>query len=402
MRKAWLTRNVLVLGVVSLLTDTSSEMILPLLPAFLTTVLGGGALALGWIEGLADGVASLLKFFSGRFSDRLHKTRPFVIAGYALASVVRPLVAISTVAWHLLAIRVADRVGKGLRTSPRDALIAASVPKECCGMAYGFHRAMDHAGAVLGPLLAVLILCVWPGSFRTVFWLAAIPGALVIIVVIFGIRDVNQGAQEVPGSSDGEIAVAKSSGWALARFLIPLGLFTLGNSSDVFLLLKAGSTDTPLIGLPLLWMAFHVVKSTTSLAGGWLSDRFGRRRMIVIGWFLYAGVYAGFAFAESRTAVVALFLVYGGYYGLTEGAEKALIAEIAPAQNRGAAFGWYHLVIGFLTLPASVLFGALWEMFGNRTAFLVGSTLALLGVVLLLCLTGFGKRVVVGEKHGPA
>lgn len=388
MRRQWLTRNVLVLGVVSLLTDSASEMVVPLLPVFLTGVLGAGASALGWIEGLADSIASLLKLLAGRWSDRLGRRRPFVVVGYCLASVVRPLVALATSAWHVLAVRASDRVGKGLRSSPRDALIAASVSPGQRGMAYGFHRAMDHAGAVLGPLLAVVILAIWPGELRMVFWLAAIPSALVIIVVLIWVREAapvrSAPGPECPAEMGPPAALVP--GRSLARFLLPLGVFTLGNSSDVFLLLKAGAAETPLYGLPLIWMGFHIVKSLTSLGGGFLSDRLGRRRLIVVGWFVYAGAYAGFAFAESQSAVLLLFLIYGSYYGLTEGAEKALIAEITPKETCGTAFGWYHLTVGLLTLPASVLFGGLWDVFGSQVAFLTGAGLALLGMVLLLVL----------------
>jgi len=390
---SWSTRNVVVLGLVSFLTDTASEMIVPLLPLFLTASLGAGAMALGWIEGLADATASVLKLLSGRWADRLGRNRPLVVAGYVISSCARPLVAAATVSWHVLAVRMADRTGKGIRTSPRDALLAASVPEGERGAAFGLHRAMDHSGAVLGPLLAAGFLAFVSQDLRLLFWLAAIPGAAAILVVWVGVResapdDGGAAAEETEATIRG----ASPASRPLLRFLVPLGLFTLGNASDVFLLLKAGGTRAPLATLPLLWMGLHVVKAAASVPGGRLSDRFGRRRVIAAGWIFYAAVYAAFAFAESPAAIWGLFLVYGLYHGLTEGAEKALIAEIAPRGKRGATFGWYHFTLGMLTLAASVLFGTLWELAGSRVAFLTSAALAVLAVVALALLRPPGLR----------
>ncbi|WP_428265858.1 MFS transporter [Haliangium sp.] len=383
--RSWLTRPVVLLGVVSLLTDTATEMIMPLLPVFLGT-LGAGALALGWIEGLADATASVLKLLSGRWSDRIGRRRPFVLGGYGLASLARPFVAAATAAWHVLAVRVADRVGKGLRTSPRDALIAGSVDEDQRGAAFGLHRAMDHAGAVLGPLIAFGFLLAWPNELRTLFWLTAIPGAAAVAVVVFGVREATDAPADEPGDRDPD---GPHDG-RLLRLLIPLGLFTLGNASDLFLLLKAGATRAPLVTLPLLWMGLHVVKMLASIPGGRLSDRWGRTRTIGLGWVFYAGIYAGFAFADSQATIWALFVAYGIYHGLTEGAERALVAELVPSVRWGSGFGWYHLTLGGLTLVASVLFGGLWEAFGSRTAFLTSAALALAAV---LCLAVIGPRL---------
>lgn len=386
--------NVLLLGVVSLLTDVSSEMILPLLPAFVTGVLGGGAMALGWMEGLAEATASLLKLLSGRWSDRLGRRRPFVLAGYALSSLARPAMAIAGAAWHVVAIRTLDRVGKGLRTSPRDALIAASVEPAFRARAFGLHRAMDHAGAVIGPLVAALYLVSFPGDLRTLFGLAAIPGTLAVIVLLF-VRDPSPESE--PGSLSGAaraVAPAASQPGSLPaesepgslpslpdsrlrRLLLPIGLFTLGNSSDIFLLLAVGGERAPLEELPLLWMCLHLVKTLASIPGGWLADRYGRREIIAGGWVFYALIYAGFAFATDGTAKRVLFVLYGIYHGLTEGPEKALISEVVPKGAWGAGFGWYHLTLGALALAASVIFGTLWELAGMRIAFLTSAALAL-------------------------
>ena len=386
--RAWLTRNVLALGLVSLLTDTATEAIIPLLPAFLMTLAGAGPVALGLIEGAADSVASLLKLVSGRAADRLGRNRPLVLAGYALSSLARPFIALAAIPAHVLAVRVADRVGKGLRTSPRDNLIAGSVPANQRGTAYGFHRAMDHAGAVLGPLLAVVFLTFWTKNLRLLFALTAIPGALAVLAILGGVREAAPPAPATPRPSAPPVPLPAGR---LARFLVPLAIFTLGNSSDVFLLLKAGTANgeagkIPLVGLPLLWMGFHVVKMLASTPGGRLADRLGRVRTIGLGWAVYALVYAGFAFAHSRAAVIGLFAVYGLYYGLTEGAEKALVADLAPAASRGTAFGWYHATVGLLALPAGLLFGGLWSAYGDAVAFGVGAGLALLALVLLVAL----------------
>ena len=373
----------------SLLTDAATEMAVPLLPVFITGVLGAGALTLGWIEGAADAAASILKLVSGRVADRSGKNRPLVIAGYSVSSFIRPFLGAATAAWHVLAIRLVDRVGKGLRTSPRDALIAASVSPNQRGAAYGLHRAMDHVGAVIGPLVAVAILTLWTDDLRIVFWLTVVPGILAVLVLIFGVREARPAEREDP-EVEPPSSVPSPPSRALARFLFPLGIFTLGNASDTFLLLKAGALQAPLATLPLLWTGLHVVKALTSLFGGHLADRWGRRRTIALGWSIHIIVYIGFALAESRTAIWSLFLVYGAHHGLSEGAEKALIAEIVPKRRRGTGFGWYHLTTGLLTLLASVIFGALWELFSSGAAFLTSAGLAVVALASLAALSPRG------------
>lgn len=385
-RRSWLSRNVLVLGLVSLLTDAASEMVVPLLPVFVTGVLGAGAAALGWIEGVANAVAALLRLFSGVWSDRLGRYRPFVICGYGLASVVRPLLALSTAVGHVLTIRAVDRVGKGLRGSPRDALIAGSVEAAERGRAFGLHRAMDHVGAFLGPLLALGVLTWWTTDLRTVFWLTAIPGALVIVVALLGVREVSAVAPVPAQRAESDAPV---EGGRLVLFLVPLGLFTLANASEVFLLLKAGASRSPLVSLPLLWMGLNIVKAVSSLPGGWLADRWGARRAISLGWLVFVATFVGLAFSTTRELVWALFLAYGLHHGLSEAAEKALVSRLAGARRWGTAFGWYHLTVGLLTLPASVLFGVLWDAASPRVAFL---TSAAIGLAALLCLWVLSPR----------
>ena len=378
-----LTGNVLWLSVVSLLTDFSSEMIYPLLPFFLTTVLGAGPAFLGLIEGVAETTASLLKLASGWFSDRIGKRKSLVLLGYGVASLVRPLIAIAGLPWQVLAIRFADRVGKGIRTAPRDALIAESIPPERHGAAYGYHRAADHFGAVLGPLTASALLLALPGRYRLVFALAAVPAILSVIVLAAKVHDTGVTARLAPKA---EFKGFSGLGRKFHLFLAIVLIFTLGNATDAFLLVRAQELGVPLALIPVLWGAFHVSKMIWSVIGGRLADRLGPRPAIIAGWLVYAATYVGFGFASQAWQVWALFAVYGLFYGLTEAPEKALVAAVAPANQRGAAFGAYHFSIGLGALPASVLFGLLWQRFGATTAFLVGASLSVIAATALLLL----------------
>lgn len=380
-RPAWLGRTVLSLAAVSLLTDASSEMIAPLLPIFLTSTLGASASMVGTIEGAAESTASLLKLASGWWSDRLPRRKPLVVAGYALASAARPLVAAAGSAGQVLAVRLADRVGKGIRGAPRDAILAAAVPASQRGRAFGFHRAADHLGAVIGPLVAFALLGVFGLSLRAVFWLAAVPAALAVLVLVVAVRE--EPAPPRPATPAPDAAAARPATRSLGALLVAVLVFTLGNSTDAFLVLRATQLGVPVALIPILWAALHVVKSASSTPGGALSDRLGRKPTIVAGWLLYALVYAGFAVAGAAWHVWALVIVYGVFFGLTEGAEKALVADLVAPHARGTAFGWYHLTVGLAALPASLLFGAIWDRRGAPAAFLTGAALALAASVLL-------------------
>jgi len=380
-----LTRNVVILGFVSLLNDAASEMIYPLLPVFLTSVLGAGPAALGMIEGIAESTASLLKLYSGYLSDRVKRRKGWVVAGYSISNVIRPLIAFAGSWVQVLALRFSDRVGKGLRTSPRDAMIADSTPPEFRGMAYGFHRAMDHGGAIVGPLLATGLLLLYHDSVSTVFLLSFIPGTLAVVLLLAGLRE--QEAARVTGGGTFNVR----SAWTempdgFRKYLLIILVFALGNSTDAFLLVRAQALGVPIALLPTIWVALHVVKMAFSVPGGMLSDRLGRKRIIVAGWVVYALVYAGFAFASRQWHVWGLFAAYGIYFGLTEGAEKALVADLAPVHLRGSAFGLYHLTIGIGAFPASLLFGLVWERLGSGAAFGMGAILALLSSVMLATL----------------
>jgi MFS family permease len=384
-----LGRNVFALSAVSFLTDVSSEMIYPLLPAFLTMVLGANASFIGAIEGAAETTAALLKLASGWWSDRVQKRKPLVFWGYFIASAMRPLVAIATSAVQVLGIRVADRVGKGIRNAPRDALISESVDPSIRGRAFGFQRAADNAGGVLGPLIAFAVLTWKIAELRTVFWLAAIPGALAVLVVAFGVRDIPRDAR-APARSGPDLSLPLG-----ARFWRVLGVifvFTLGNSTDAFLLLRANQLGVPVALAPILWAALHLVKTASNVPGGALSDRIGRQWTLIAGWALYAAVYLAFGLAHTAWQAWALFGVYGLFFGLTEGSERALISDLVPLERRGTAYGWYNLAIGLGALPASLMFGFVWDRYGPATAFLMGATLALVAAVGLLTATTGGQQ----------
>lgn len=388
-----LPRNVFAISLVSLLNDISSEIIYPFLPVFLSLTLGASPAIVGLIEGAAESLSSLLKLFAGYFSDRRGKRKVFVVLGYALANVVRPLLAFAT-SWHqVLAIRLTDRVGKGIRSAPRDAMIADTVTVEERGLAFGFHRAMDHSGAVIGPLIGYVLVMIFAanrnaptaGDFTRIFLLASIPALAAVLVVSFFVRETKR------IRSPAELETATLAPLSLRgfdnnfkRFLPIVALFTMSNSSDAFLLLRAQDAGVSITAIPLLWAALHVIKVLSSIFGGDLSDRLGRKRLIVSGWILYAAVYAGFAFVSSEVSVWALFLIYGIYFGLAEGAEKALVADLVRPEQRGTAYGLYNLAFGITVLPASLLMGALWSWQGPATAFLVSAALGSVAAVLLL------------------
>ena len=376
-----ITGNVLILGLVSFFTDVSSEMIYPLLPLFLTGMLGAGPAVLGLIEGVAESTASLLKLFSGVVSDRVRRRKRLVLFGYAFSALMRPLIGAAGSAMTVLAIRAADRVGKGIRTSPRDALIADSVDPSVRGKAYGFHRSMDHAGALVGPLIATLLLAYFVTDIRTVFWLAAIPGAIAVVLIAWKVTETGR---TIPEKSRVRLSLLPAG--PLRRYLLILFLFTLGNSSDAFLLLKAGTLGVPPFRIPLLWTFFHLVKMLSSMPFGALSDRVGRRTVIVAGWCVYALSYLGYAFARNELHIWLLFALYGLFYGLTEGVEKAFVADMAAPSLRGTGFGWYNFAVGAGALPASLLFGLIWQRFGGVAPFLFGAALSALSAVLLLVL----------------
>ena len=372
----------------SLLTDAATEAVYPLLPVFITQVLGGPPIALGMVEGAADATSSVLKVFAGRWSDRLGARKPIVVAGYALSSLVRPFIGLAASWGHVFAIRVIDRVGKGLRGAPRDAMLAALAPPGQRGRVFGYHWGMDHAGAAVGPLLATVFLWFSPDNYRLLFGLTIIPGLLAVLTLLRvpepsgGVASSGLSVERLPVER-GDKPLGLSLPAPLKRYLWILSVFTLGNSSDAFLLLRLSHSGVPLMGLTALWSAQHAIKALLSMRGGILSDRLGRRRLIVSGWLLYAIVYAGFAWSQSVEALIGWFMLYSVYASAVEGSEKALIADLSPEAMRATAFGWHAAVQGFGALAASVFFGLQWQAFGAPVAFMTGAALALTAALLL-------------------
>jgi len=415
--RAAIRGNVLMMGLVSLCTDASSEMIYPLLPVFLTGLapLGAAAVYVGLMEGVAESTASLLKAVSGRYSDRVGKRKAFAAAGYGLSTVCRSLMAAAGAGWEVVFLRFADRIGKGLRTAPRDALISDVVAEEHRGLAFSFHRAMDHAGAVLGPLAAIVILYgflgygVWQGSagaasakemraLRWLFGLALLPGLASMVILWKKVREVPprrgpaSGAPGCPGAAAGGATTGRLSGRFYA-FVAIATLFALGNSSDLFLVFYGKTRfQLGLLQIMGLWVMLHASKIVFSLPGGALSDRLGRGPVIAAGWVVYALVYLGLARAETTWAFGGLLLAYGSYYGMTEGAERALVAAFAPSERRGSAYGVYHGAVGLAALPASLLFGVFWAFLGPQLAFSIGAGLAGLAALLLMILLSSRRR----------
>jgi MFS family permease len=396
--KRRLPLNVWVMTATSFLTDVSTEMIVHVLPLFLANVLGASTAIIGLIEGAAETLSSLLKIVSGRISDRLGSRKWPAVAGYALSSISKPFLYVASNAAIVSASRLADRAGKGIRTAPRDALIADSIDPEHRGAAFGLHRAGDTAGAVVGIIIALIVVLATQSqtltlsreTFQILVLFAMIPAFAGVIVLSVGARDVARRS-----SAESEAPTARASWRALSpdfkTLLLAVALFTLGNSADAFLILRAQDQGMSVAGILALLIAFNTVYALLSAPLGTLSDRIGRRRLIVGGWLLYGLVYLGFAAASGPAMIVVLFLLYGVYYAAAEGAGKALVADLVPAEQRGTAYGLYNGVVGIMALPASALAGVLWQGIGTwpglgpGAPFAVGALLALgaSGILLL-------------------
>ncbi len=374
-----LSRNVRVLGFASLLNDVASEMIFPLVPTFLVGVLGGSKASLGAIEGVADSTASIVKLFAGGLSDRAGKRKAFVVWGYGLAAATRPLIGLATAPWQVLAVRTGDRFGKGIRTAPRDAMIADSAGPSKRGWAFGFTRAMDHLGAAVGPLLAFGFLALFPERLRLLFLLSAVPGVAVVMLVLWGLREPRL---ETKAGKEFHLTL-KPFSRDFRLYLLAMVVFTLGNSSDAFLLVRVGELGVATGVLPLLWCAFHIVKSAGSLMAGWAVDRLGPRPLIFAGWLVYAAIYLAFSLATTAIEGWIFFLLYGIFHALTEPAERTMVASLVGGEHKGLAYGWFNFAIGIAALPASVVFGLLYESFGAGIAFGWSAVLALAAAVIL-------------------
>ena len=376
--------QVVLLGLAALLNDSASEMIYPLLPVFLTATLGATPAIVGLIEAAADGLASILKYFAGARSDRIGRRKPLIVGGYGLAAASRALIAAATMWPLVLAARLIDRTGKGIRSAPRDAMISDVTPKEDRGRAYGFHRALDHTGAIVGPLLALLVLQVVGLTLRQTMYVAVIPGAIGTLLLAFLLRETRKDEAPAPKPASSFILPPSSFSPRFKRAIFAIALFSLANSSDAFLLLQAHAAGVTTAMLPLLWAAHHVIRSLFSTKAGALSDRMDRRRLLVAGWTIYALIYLAFPFAHSLTMFFTLFVLYAIPFTLAEGAERAWIADLVPAEVRGKSFGIYYLANGLCVLAGTALFGVIYQQFSPRAAFNTGAALALAAVVAVL------------------
>ncbi len=384
---AGIKKNVFFLSLVSLFTDVSSEMIYPLLPVFLSSVLGVGTVFIGLIEGIAESSASILKVFSGWFSDKIRRRKVLVFIGYSLSTVSKPLFALAAAGWHVLAVRFGDRVGKGIRTSPRDAIIADSTPVETRGRAYGFHRSMDTLGEVVGPLCAFALLpllgLTLGQKLRWLFLCSFIPAILAVAILAFFVRERIQQPKSKSSSSNirpGWSQFSSNFKW----FILITAIFTLGNSSDAFLIVRADKSGISLRFIPLLWLAKSIIYTVTAFPAGILSDKLGRKKIITIGFLIYSLVYFGFAFASKSIHIWVLFAIYGLFYGLTDGVFRAAVADMVPENLRATSFGIYHTTVGLAVFPASLIMGFLWKVAGVQIAFGFGAGLALLAAILTI------------------
>jgi len=376
-------RNIYAFGITSFLNDTATEMAYWVLPAFLVS-LGAGPAQLGLIEGIAESVASIAKLFSGYLTDRISRRKPLVVAGYFAANAVKPLLAIVGAWWQILLIRFTDRLAKGVRGAPRDVMVAESAGKGRLGSAYGFIQSMDSAGAIAGPLTAWVLLA--RSGIRTVFWFAAVPGALAILMAAFGIRETGH-ARTKDDSTKQPVDIPKSSAALPGSFyfvLVAVTLFSLGNSSDMFLVMRAQQVGIPVSMAPLLGLVFNITYTLGSWPAGWFSDHFSRRWIAAFGYLIFAGVYFVFGRAPSILAIWITMAVYGIYYALTQPVLKALVVDTVAADVRGRALGIYFSVTSVATLAASVVMGELWKHYGAKLPFYFSAALAVMSAVLLL------------------
>ncbi len=388
-----LPRNVWAVGFTSFFADVSSEMVINIIPLFLANVLGVQTSIIGLIEGIAEATASILKLFSGWLSDKLGGRKWLAVAGYGLSAVSKPFFYIAS-SWELIAgVRWADRIGKGIRTAPRDALVADSVTIETRGLAFGFHRAMDTAGAMVGLIIAAVVI--WmaqannvdltKSTFQTIVLISLVPAFLSVFALAMGAKDVPvEKKRDLPRFS------LKSMGRPFSIFLVIVSLFTLGNSSDAFLVLRAQNLGISVIGITIMLIVFNLVYTLVSTPAGSLSDRVGRRRLIVGGWLVYAAIYFGFALAQQAWQIWVLYVAYGLYYGMAFGTANAMVADLVPGDLRGSAYGTYNAVIGLLAFPSSLIAGLLWQGagswsgFGPSAPFFFGGALALAAALLMV------------------
>ena len=390
-KKTWfgLEKNIFFAGLVSFFMDISSEMIYPLVPVFLASVLGVNKSLIGLIEGIAESSASLLKVFSGWLSDRLGNRKNLMIAGYAISTLSRPLMATAGSWQRILGARFVDRLGKGIRTAPRDAIIAESSRSSHLARSFSFHRSMDTLGAVTGPGIAYLLLQAYTDDYRRVFWLSMIPGVIAVLIIIWCIKEKKNPAQDkqkLPQLS------LKAFDWRVKFFILIAALFALGNSSDAFLILRAQQVGISAVMIPVVYLSFNLIYALCGIPAGIAADRFGMKRIILAGFLLFAGLYYGFAVVTTTRGIWLLFALYGVFMGLTEGIQKAYLATIIPPTLKATAFGVFATAVGLAQLPASLIAGVLWDRVSPSATFYFGAATAIISTVL------FAGLIVRSEK----
>lgn len=376
-------------GATSFTNDLASEMVYPLLPAFVTRTLGGGALALGVLDGAAEAIASAFKLASGYAAEQPRRRGPLVVAGYLIAALVRPLLALSVAAWQVIALRGVDRLGKGIRSAPRDVMIAGVVPAEARGRAFGLHRAADHAGAIIGPLVAAAMIGAGL-AVREVFWWAVVPGVLAAVLAGVAVRKAmtdDRGRMTEKTSTQDVSSVIRPP----SSVIVVIALAAMARMPETLLILRAQDLGVSLAAIPLLWAALHVVRSLASYPGGALADRWGPARTMLAGWLLYALLAGAFAMAGSAAEAWTCFLAFGLVAALTESPERKFVAELQPESRRGRGFGWYHALVGLAALPGAAALGFLYQSAGARTAFLASGAVTILLVFLMASVTGLNN-----------
>jgi len=381
-----LERNIFFVGMTSFLTDTATKMIYAIMPLFLLT-LGATKTEISLIEGIAESTASVLKALSGWWSDKIGKNKPFMIIGYAFTAILSPLFSIVTSPLQVLMVRFTERVGKGIRTAPRDSLIAGSSEENTKGRSFGFHKAMDNSGAILGPLLAFGILALFPGDYRKVFIFAAIPSLLGLFSIIYFVKEAKRDKVESLGRITLKDFPPKYYGLLGIIFI-----FTLGNSTDALLLIKASDIGVRDAFIPIIYLIFNAVSVIFSVPAGILSDKIGRERLIIFGYLLYSIIYFGFGLTNSQSVLILLFALYGLYSAATDGIQKALVTDLIDQKKRGTGLGLYNSLVGITLLPASVIAGLLYDHVNNRAPFYYGSTMALVAAMLMLIFYWKGNK----------
>jgi len=375
--------NIFFAGITSFLVDTTTKMIYAVMPLFLLSI-GASKTELSLIEGVAESTASVLKALSGWWSDKIGRNKPFMVVGYAITAVLSPLFALVTSPLQVLLIRFAERVGKGIRTAPRDSLIAGSSSDGEKGKSFGFHKAMDNSGAVVGPLLAFAILSVFPSDYRKIFLISAVPGMLGVLAIVFFIKEAKKSKAELIGKVS-----LKDFQSRYYMFLVIAFIFTLGNSTDALLLVKASDIGIKALFIPLVYLIFNSVSVIFAVPAGMLSDKFGRERLIIFGYLLYSIIYFGFGWTNEKTVIILLFALYGLYSAATDGVQKALVSDLIDKNKRGTGLGIYNSIVGITLLPASIIAGLLYDKIDNRAPFYFGSAMALLAAILMF---GFYRK----------